>query len=97
MKPIIAGLLILTLTNCNSEKPIVGKIVGGAWITRGTGSSDLLRGLHVQLCKAMVDSISRRDYPSVQGGLLIIAAIVMIVNLIVDLMYGLINPRIRHR
>lgn len=46
--------------------------------------------------KWMVDSIFRRDYPSVQGGLLLIAAIIMIVNLIVDLLYGLINPRIRH-
>ncbi|HRO14116.1 MAG TPA: ABC transporter permease subunit [Paracoccus sp. (in: a-proteobacteria)] len=47
--------------------------------------------------KWMVDSISRRDYPVVQGGLLLIAAIVMMVNLLVDLLYGLINPRIRHR
>jgi len=46
--------------------------------------------------KWMVDSIFRRDYPSVQGGLLLIASIVMIVNLCVDLMYGLINPQIRH-
>ena len=46
--------------------------------------------------KWMVESISRRDYPAVQGGLLLIAAIVMIVNLLVDLLYGLINPRIRH-
>jgi len=46
--------------------------------------------------KWMVDSIFRRDYPSVQGGLLMIAAVVMIVNLIVDLLYGLINPQIRH-
>ncbi len=46
--------------------------------------------------KSMVDSISRRDYPAVQGGLLLIAAIVMLVNLSVDLLYGLINPRIRH-
>ena len=46
--------------------------------------------------KWMVDSIFRRDYPSVQGGLLLIAVIIMIVNLVVDLMYGLINPRIRH-
>jgi len=46
--------------------------------------------------KWMVDSIFRRDYTSVQGGLLMIAAIVMVVNLIVDLLYGLINPRIRH-
>ena len=47
--------------------------------------------------KWMVDSISRRDYPVVQGGLLLIAGIVMIVNLLVDLTYGLINPRIRHK
>jgi dipeptide transport system permease protein len=47
--------------------------------------------------KWMVDSISRRDYPVVQGGLLLIAAIVMIVNLLVDITYGLINPRIRHQ
>jgi dipeptide transport system permease protein len=46
--------------------------------------------------KWMVDSIFRRDYPSVQGGLLMIAIMVMVVNLIVDLLYGLINPRIRH-
>jgi dipeptide transport system permease protein len=46
--------------------------------------------------KWMVDSIFRRDYPSVQGGLLLIALIVMLVNLLVDVMYGLINPRIRY-
>ncbi len=46
--------------------------------------------------KWMVDSVFRRDYAVIQGGLLLIAAIIMIVNLIVDLLYGLINPRIRH-
>lgn len=46
--------------------------------------------------KWMVDSISRRDYPVVQGGLLLIATFVMVVNLLVDMTYGLINPRIRH-
>lgn len=46
--------------------------------------------------KWMVDSIFRRDYSAVQGGLLLIAAIVMLVNLAVDLLYGLINPQIRH-
>ena len=46
--------------------------------------------------KWMVDSVFRRDYTVVQGGLLLIAAIIMIVNLLVDVLYGLINPRIRH-
>ncbi|MEF2550807.1 ABC transporter permease subunit [Aurantimonas sp. A2-1-M11] len=45
--------------------------------------------------KWMVDSVFRRDYPVVQGGLLLIAMIIMFVNLIVDLLYGVINPRVR--
>lgn len=45
--------------------------------------------------KWMVDSIFRRDYPVVQGGLLLIGAMVMIVNLFVDVLYGYINPKIR--
>ncbi len=45
--------------------------------------------------KWMVDSISRRDYPVVQGGLMMIALIVMLVNLTVDVLYGLINPKVR--
>jgi dipeptide transport system permease protein len=47
--------------------------------------------------KWVVDSIFRRDYPVVQGGLLLIAVMVMIVNLTVDVLYGLINPKIRKR
>ncbi len=46
--------------------------------------------------KWLVDSISRRDYPAVQGGILLIATVVILVNLLVDVMYGVVNPRIRH-
>ena len=46
--------------------------------------------------KWMVDAVFKRDYAVVQGGLLLIAGIIMLVNLIVDLAYGFINPRIRH-
>ena len=45
--------------------------------------------------KWMVDSVFKRDYSVVQGGLLLIAGMIMLVNLVVDLVYGLINPRIR--
>jgi len=45
--------------------------------------------------KWMVDSIFKRDYVVVQSGLLLIALIVMAVNLIVDVLYAVINPRIR--
>lgn len=46
--------------------------------------------------KWLVDSIFRRDYPSVQGGLLLIAFCIMAVNLLIDILYGLVDPRIRY-
>lgn len=45
--------------------------------------------------KWLVESVRRRDYPTLQGGVLLIAGVVILVNLLVDLLYGLINPRIR--
>lgn len=45
--------------------------------------------------KWIVEAVFRRDYPVIQGALLIIASIIMLVNLLVDILYGLINPRIR--
>jgi dipeptide transport system permease protein len=46
--------------------------------------------------KWLIESIFRRDYPALQGGIMLISSIVIVVNLFVDLTYGLINPRIRH-
>jgi len=46
--------------------------------------------------KWLIDSISRRDYPVVQGGILLVATLIILVNLLVDILYGVINPRIRH-
>ena len=46
--------------------------------------------------KWLIEAINRRDYPVLQGGILLIGMVVMGVNLLVDLTYGLINPRIRH-
>ena len=45
--------------------------------------------------KWMVESINRRDYPVIQGGILIIATLIIFVNLLVDVLYGIVNPRIR--
>ncbi|SFZ76928.1 ABC transporter permease subunit [Chitinimonas taiwanensis] len=45
--------------------------------------------------KWLVDSISRRDYPVVQAGILVSATIFIVVNLVVDILYGVVNPRIR--
>jgi dipeptide transport system permease protein len=45
--------------------------------------------------KWLIEAINRRDYPVLQGGMLLLGGVVMLVNLIVDLAYGVINPRIR--
>lgn len=43
------------------------------------------------------DAIQSRDYPVVQSGILVIAAIFVLINLIVDLLYAVFDPRIKYR
>ena len=45
----------------------------------------------------MVDAVFARDYPLVQGVVLLIAVGFIVSNLVVDLLYGWIDPRIRSR
>ena len=66
----------------------VGLLMGGAILTETIFSWP-------GIGRWMVESIFKRDYSVVQSGLLLIAVIVMVVNLIVDILYGVINPRIR--
>ncbi|UTW06739.1 ABC transporter permease subunit [Pseudomonas benzenivorans] len=47
--------------------------------------------------KWLIESIGARDYPVVQNGILLIACLVILVNFVVDILYGLANPRIRHQ
>lgn len=46
--------------------------------------------------RLIVNAISQRDFPIVQGGVLMLAVIFSLVNLTVDLSYGFLNPRIRY-
>jgi len=48
------------------------------------------------LGQAMVQAIDNRDYPVVQAGILLSAFFIMTINLIVDLLYAVIDPRIRY-
>jgi len=67
----------------------VGTLLGGAILTETIFSWP-------GVGKWLIESINRRDYPALQGGVLLIATTVMAVNLLVDVMYGILNPRIRH-
>lgn len=79
----------------NSLIPIItvvglqfGILLGGALLTESVFS---IPGIG----RLMVDAIKARDYPMVQGGVLVIALLFSAVNLLVDLVYGFVDPRIR--
>ena len=44
----------------------------------------------------VVSAVLRRDYPVIQGALLVIAAIYVLINLFIDLLYLLVDPRVRY-
>jgi dipeptide transport system permease protein len=67
----------------------VGTLLGGAILTETIFSWP-------GVGKWLIESINRRDYPALQGGVLLIATSVILVNLLVDVLYGVLNPRIRH-
>jgi ABC-type dipeptide/oligopeptide/nickel transport system permease component len=68
----------------------LGTLIGGAVITEYVFA---LPGVG----RLVVDAVFARDYPLVQGVVLLIALGFIASNLLVDLLYGLIDPRIRHR
>lgn len=45
--------------------------------------------------RLIIDAINQRDYPVIQGGVIYLAIIMVLVNLIVDLSYSLIDPRVK--
>lgn len=44
----------------------------------------------------LVDSVNARDYPIVQGVVIVIAALFILINIAVDVLYGVLDPRARH-
>ena len=66
-----------------------GVLLGGAVVIESVFS---LPGVG----RLIVGAIQRRDYPVIQGGLLLTATIFVLVNLLVDLLYATLDPRIRH-
>ncbi len=66
----------------------VGALLGGAILTETVFSWP-------GVGHWLVEAIQRRDYNVLQGGTLLIAMLVMLVNLGVDVLYGVLNPRLR--
>lgn len=89
-------LIIYKHTLKNALIPIItivglefGHLLGGAVLTETVFS---MNGIG----RYIIQSIQFRDYPAIQGSILFVAAIFVIVNLVVDLCYGAVDPRIRY-
>ena len=94
-KGLVEGQVIVRHALKNALVPIVtvigvqaGYLLGGAVLTEtvfawpGVGSW-------------LKEAIFNRDYPVLQGGILFLAVVFVVVNLLVDISYAIINPRIR--
>lgn len=68
----------------------IGALLGGAVLTETIFSWPGLGSW-------LFDAISQRDYPVIQGGVIFAAMVVSVVNLLVDLSYALLDPRIQYR
>ena len=77
-----AMIPVLTIIGIN-----FGSLLGGTIVTEQVFA---INGIG----RLMIDAIAARDFPIVQGTVLLIAAIFVVVNLIVDIIYTLIDPRI---
>ena len=65
-----------------------GRLLGGAILTETVFAWP-------GMGRYLIESISQRDYPAVQGAILVFAAAVVVINLLVDLSYGMLDPRVR--
>jgi peptide/nickel transport system permease protein len=66
-----------------------GQLMGGAVLTETVFTWPGIGRL-------LVNAINARDYPVVQGSVLVIAISFILINIAVDVVYGLIDPRIRY-
>jgi len=64
-------------------------LIGGAVVTESVFA---LPGLG----RLTVDAISRRDYPVIQGVILVVSGVYVLINLVVDVLYVVLDPRIRY-
>lgn len=87
--------LLFSHTLKNASLPIltiVGLSLGG--LVTGAAVTETIFNIP-GLGQLLVTSISRRDYPVIQGVILFITLVYLLTNLLIDLLYGIVDPRVR--
>jgi peptide/nickel transport system permease protein len=87
MRHALRNALIPVVTLIGLQAPI---LIGGAVIME---QIFVIPGMGLLLLEA----VSQRDYPIITGVFLVVGLAVMLINLIVDLSYGLLDPKVRYR
>jgi len=95
-KGIVPGRIVWIHALPNALIPVItvtgiafGLLMAGAVVVENVFA---IKGLG----RVLIESILNRDYPVVQGAILAVSAIFVIVNLVVDVLYAFIDPRIRY-
>jgi peptide/nickel transport system permease protein len=95
-KGVATGPVLMKHALKNAGVPIVTVIgIGIALLIGGVVITETVFNIP-GIGRLVVDAISKRDYPIIQGVTLIFSGVYVIVNLIVDLSYTLLDPRIRY-
>lgn len=87
MRHALRNALIPVVTLIGLQAPL---LIGGAVIIE---QIFVIPGMGMLL----LDAVNQRDYPVITGVFLVVGLSVMLINLVVDLSYGLLDPRVRHR
>jgi peptide/nickel transport system permease protein len=87
MRHAVRNALIPVVTLIGLQAPL---LIGGAVIVE---QIFVLPGMGLM----MLDAVNQRDYPVITGVFLVVGVSVMLINLLVDLSYGLLDPRVRHQ
>jgi len=87
MRHALRNALIPVVTLVGLQAPL---LIGGAVIVE---QIFVIPGMGLLL----LDAVNQRDYPVITGVFLVVGVAVMLINLVVDLSYGWLDPRVRHR
>ncbi len=85
-KHALRNVLVIVIT---AMGVYTGTILGGAILTETVFNRP-------GLGKLLIGAIAQRDYNLIQSGLIVFALIIVLVNLLVDLSYGLLDPRVKY-
>jgi len=95
-KGVSTGPMLLKHALRNAGVPVITVIgIGVALLIGGVVITETVYNIP-GVGRLVVDAISKRDYPIIQGVILVFSAVYVIINLLVDLSYTLIDPRIRY-